>query len=116
MGRPDQYMFDPDLQVDKLITSSQFVMEKREKKDVMEPIQQVQKELGQRSMRPPTDDMIEVKKIRYKGVEYLLKPRSDGLTFDMYDSMDTKFRKLKGEITINPVTGTFKGSKPIMVA
>ena len=115
-GRPDQYLFDPDLQVDKLITSSEFVEMKRAKEEAMEPQQVVEKEVGQRA--PFRDDIIQVQAIKYKGVEYLLRPKSGlgGLVFEMFAFKDDKFKNPLGEITINPLTGTFKGSKPVMKA
>ena len=115
-GRPDQYMFDPDLQVDKLITNSEFVEVKRVREDSMQPEQVVEREVGQRA--PPREDIIKVQAIKYKGVEYLLraKPGSGGLVFEMFVFKDDKFKNPLGEITINPLTGTFKGSKPVMRA
>jgi hypothetical protein len=113
-GRPDQYMFDPDLQVDKLVTSSEFVEQKRAKEDAMEPQSVVEREVGQRA--PPREDVIKVQVIKYKGVEYLLRAKagSGGLVFDMFGFKDDRFKNPLGEITINPGTGTFKGSKPVM--
>ena len=121
LGRPNQYMFDPNLEVDKIISSSQFTKDKQIKQDVANPIGVVQKEVGERaaasaaaSAAAPQEDTIVVTTIRYKGVEYILKPRPDGLTFEMYDFRDTRFKTTLGEISINPATGTFKGSRPIM--
>jgi hypothetical protein len=113
-GRPDQYMFDPDLQVDKLITSSQLVEEEQVKADVMRPQEVVAKELGERAM--PKANMIQVRVIKYKGVEYLLQPKegTGSLTFEMFDMRDDRFRRPLGEITVNPLTGSFKGSKVVM--
>ena len=115
-GRPDQYMFDPNLQVDKMITSSQFKEEQRVKADIMDMQQSVAKELG---APPPSAaaDKIQVRVMKYKGVEYLIypKPESGGLVFQLFARGDDRFRQPLGEVTINPVTGTFKGSKVVMM-
>ncbi len=113
-GRPDQYLFDPDLQVDKLLTSSEFKEMKQVKEDVMEPLKVVEREVGERA--PPREDIIEVQAIKYKGVEYLLRPKLDsgGLVLEMFSFKDDKFKMPLGEITVNPLTGTLRGSKPRM--
>jgi len=114
LGRPDQYMFDPNLKVDRQITSTEFVEEERVKEDIRNPIEEVKEQIGEPA-RPRVDTQ-EYTKIKFKGAEYILKPKSDGLTFEMYDSMDTRFRKLLGTISLNPATGTFKGSKPVFTS
>jgi hypothetical protein len=90
-GRPDRYIFDPNLQVDKIITSMEF-----------KP-QAVSKE-----------KKVEIKVFKYKGINYLSypKPNTGNLLYYFYDEKDIKFTKPLFEIEINPATGTFAGSVP----
>ena len=114
-GRPDQYLFDPNLQVDKIITS----IELREVKEVTADFSEdaISKQLG----APPTAHTSkviteQVQVIKWRGVEYLLQPKkgSGGLTFSMFATTDDRFTKSLGEISLNPGTGTFSGSKPVL--
>lgn len=105
-GRPDQYLFDPNLQVDKILTS----IELKEVKTVAtdEPLTTLE-------LKPKSKAEVEqITVIKYKGIEYLLRTKkgSGGLIFEMFGMADDTFRKPLGEISINPGTGTFKGSKP----
>jgi hypothetical protein len=113
-GRPDQYLFDPNLEVDKILTSIELTEVKTQKEDIERPEEAVERELGQKA--PPKAEVEQVTVIKYKGLQYLLRAKkgSGGLTFEMFDMTDDQFKKVLGEISINPGTGTFKGSKPIM--
>ena len=112
-GKPDQYIFDPNLQIDKILSS----IELKEIKTIkaISPEEALSKELGA-STGPPKLDVEQVQVIKYKGIEYLLKIKkgSGGLSFEMFATTDDRFTKSLGEISINPGTGTFKGSKPEM--
>jgi hypothetical protein len=113
-GKPDQYLFDPNLQVDKILTSIEIKEMKEEKRDLAAPEAMLAKELGQKAAPKAQVEQIQV--IKWKGVEYLLGPKkgSGGLIFELYGMADDKLTKPLGELTINPGTGTFKGSKPVM--
>ena len=107
-GKPDQYLFDPNLQVDKILTSIEI-------KEVKEaPEGAIAKELGSRAA--PKAQVEQITVMKWKGKEYLLGPKkgSGGLVFELFEMVDDKLTKPLGEISINPGTGTFKGSKPIM--
>lgn len=114
-GKPDQYIFDPNLQVDKILTSIELKEIKTTQADFAAPEKALAKELGAPAA-PPKPDVEQVQVIKYKGIEYLLRTKkgSGGLTFDMFATTDDRFTKVLGEISINPGTGTFKGSKPEM--
>lgn len=112
-GRPDQYLFDPDLEVDKIITNIEFKAMEQEKEDVMDKMEVVAKKLGEADVIPKKG-MIRAKKIRYRGVNYILqpKPNTGGLVYLMFSESDDEFMKPLGEIATNPLTSTFEGSKP----
>jgi hypothetical protein len=112
-GKPDQYIFDPDLQVDKILTSIEFKEVKEAKKDLAEPIAEALKELGAPAA-PSREDKEQIPVMKYKGIEYLLRSKkgSGGLVFQMYSKTDDTFKRPMGELSINPGTGTFKGSVP----
>lgn len=112
-GRPDQYIFDPNLEVDKIITSTDFKEEVQpvapERDDVAD---RVAKELGT-SIRT-SSKIVNVPVCTFQGVRYLLQPKPDagGLAFNMYAMADTDFRNKLGEVGINPATGNFNGAIP----
>jgi hypothetical protein len=113
-GKPDQYLFDPNLQLDKILTAIEIKEVKTATTEMASPEAAIAKELGSKA---PTTSKVEVEQvtvIKYKGIEYLLKSKkgSGGLTFEMFAMSDDTFRSPLGEIDINPGTGTFKGSKP----
>ena len=113
-GRPDQYIFDPNLEVDKSITGTDFTEDKEkpvapEEHSVAE---RVAKELG-KSIRT-SSDIINIPVCSFKDKRYLLQPKplSGGLAFNMYDMEDTDFRNKVGELSVNPATGNFNGAVP----
>jgi hypothetical protein len=115
-GKPDQYLFDPNLQVDKILTSIEIKEVKTVRADMTNPEEAIAKQLG-----APASSKVEVEQIqviKYKSIEYLLRTKkgSGGLTFEMFATTDDRFTRPLGEISINPGTGTFKGSKPEMKA
>jgi len=111
-GKPDQYLFDPNLQVDKILTSIEIKEIKEVKGDLVAPEASALKQLGEKA--PIKADIEQITVIKYKGVEYLLRPKkgSGGLVFELFGMADDTFKKALGEMAINPGTGTFKGSKP----
>jgi len=113
-GKPDQYLFDPNLQVDKILTSIEIKEVKEAKRDLVAPEGAIAKELGSRAA--PKAQVEQITVMKWKGTEYLLGPKkgSGGLVFELFEMVDDKLTKPLGEISINPGTGTFKGSKPIM--
>jgi hypothetical protein len=113
-GRPDQYIFDPNLQIDKLLTSIEIKEVKTAKTEIAAPQTALAKQLGAPAPVSSKVQVEQVPVIKWKGIEYLLRPKkgSGGLSFDMFATTDDRFRKVLGEISINPGTGTFKGSTP----
>jgi hypothetical protein len=116
-GKPDQYLFDPNLQVDKILTSIEIKEVKTVRADMTNPEEAIAKQLG----APAPSSKVEVEQvqvIKYKSIEYLLRTKkgSGGLTFEMFATTDDRFTRPLGEISLNPGTGTFKGSKPEMKA
>jgi len=113
-GKPDQYLFDPNLQVDKILTSIEIKEVKEAKRDLVAPEGAIVKELGSRAA--PKAQVEQITVMKWKGTEYLLGPKkgSGGLVFELFEMVDDKLTKPLGEISINPGTGTFKGSKPIL--
>jgi hypothetical protein len=113
-GRPDQYIFDPNLQIDKILTSIEIKEVKTAKAEVAAPEVAIAKQLGAPAPVSSKTVVEQVQVIKWKGVEYLLQSKkgSGGLVFNMFATTDDRFTKVLGEISINPGTGTFKGSKP----
>ena len=111
-GKPDQYLFDPNLQVDKILTSIEIKEVKEVKGDLVAPGEATLKQLGEKVITKADVEQITV--IKYKGIEYLLRSKkgSGGLVFELFGMADDMFKKALGEIGTNPGTGTFKGSKP----
>lgn len=112
-GKPDQYLFDPNLQVDKILTSIELKEVKTTKAEMAKPEEAIARQLG--APAPVSKvDIEQIQVIKWKGIEYLLRTKkgSGGLTFEMFATTDDRFTKPLGEISINPGTGTFKGSKP----
>jgi len=105
-GRPDQYLFDPDLQVDKLITSIEFKEEKRK------PVSTVSK----MAMPPPSSSKkVSVTVMQWRDTRYLLSPKEGegGMVMNLYAFEDKKLLLPLGTIALNPVSQDLKGMKPI---
>jgi hypothetical protein len=113
-GRPDQYIFDPNLEIDKILTSIEFKEVKEAKKDVEAPEAAIMRQLGA-PKAAPKEQVEQIPVLTWKGAEYLLRTKkgSGGLVFDMFRREDDAFRSVIGEIAINPATGTFKGTVPV---
>jgi hypothetical protein len=112
-GRPDQYIFDPNLEVDTILTSIEFKEVKEVKKDIEAPEAAIMRQLGAPKVAPK-EEREQILVLGWKGVQYLLSPKrgSGGLVFNMYRREDDALKTILGEIPINPATGTFKGSVP----
>ena len=99
-GRPDQYLFDPDLQVDKILTSMEIKEEKPRVEDE-DPL----------SMAAPKakSTMIQSTVLKIKGTEYMTRAKPDmgGAILQLYDRGDIGFRVALGEVSVDPVTGKY---------
>ena len=115
-GKPDQYLFDPNLQLDKILTAIEIKEVKTAATEIADPGMTVAKEVGAKAPAAQKVEVEQVTVIKYKGVEYLLRSKkgSGGLIFEMFAMSDDTFRTPLGEISVNPGTGTFKGSKPAL--
>jgi hypothetical protein len=111
-GRPDQYLFDPDLEVDKILTNIELKRVERVKEDIKAPEASIMKEVSAKAK--PKVDIIQSLVIRIRGVEYYTidKPGSGGMIKSLFAMSDKDFKTPLGEIPINPADGTLKGSKP----
>ena len=111
-GKPDQYIFDPNLEVDTIITSIDFKEDDQKEVEVDKVMEKVAKELGT-SIRT-SSKVVSVPVCTFQGKKYLLQPKkgAGGLAFHMYRDEDTDFRNVVGEVGVNPATGTFIGAVP----
>jgi len=107
-GKPDQYLFDPDLQVDKLLTSMELKEEKKK------PVQQ-SVAIASVAAPPPSAKKTSVPVMEWGGARYLLSPKdgSGGLIMNIYHFEDKKLRIPVGTIAVNPLTRDLRGSAPI---
>ena len=98
-GAPKQYLFDPDLKVDIMQTTVEL-------KEVQYETKETEKETASR-------DSAQVVELRRNGIkeEFIIYPR--GLVYDIYERIDSDLSNVIGELSLNPATGTFKGSSPI---
>jgi hypothetical protein len=102
-GHATQYLFDPNLEVDKIITSIEL-------KEVRGDLQsRVSRALDVSA--PAAASVVErIKVIRIRGTEYLLRLKKDSVTvFELFGRTDTDFRKPLGEITSDPSLGRYTG-------
>jgi Helicase conserved C-terminal domain len=107
-GKPDQYLFDPDLQVDKLLTSMELKEEKKK------PVQ-ASVAFASVAAPPPSAKKTSVPVMEWGGARYLLSPKdgSGGLIMNIYQFEDKKLRIPIGTIAVNPLTRDLRGSAPI---
>lgn len=102
-GKPDQYMFDPNLLEDILITASEFKTARKAKAvDAVNAMHAVEEEV-----RKVRIGVIQDKKT---GESYLVRPQTGNLIFDVFAREDTKCRRPIGTIEVNPASGSLKGS------
>jgi hypothetical protein len=119
LGRPDQYLFDPNLEVDKMLTSIEIKEVVREKADVTDTEKVIQRELGAKSAPKSDKEIAQVVQLsRAPGVpkeEFIIFPKKGlgGMVFNIYERIDDRLERPIGELAKNPATGTFKGSMPI---
>jgi hypothetical protein len=102
-GQATQYLFDPNLEVDKIITSIEL-------KEVRGDLQsRVSRALDVSAPSAPVVDRIKV--LRIRGIEYLLKPAEGTTTeFILYGRNDTTFIGKKfGTISSDPSLGKYTG-------
>ena len=118
-GRPDQYLFDPDLVVDKLLTSIEIKEVKREKADIENTTKMTLKLLGEKAPAVSDKEIVSVSELRRApGMpfeEFLLYPKkgSGGMVFNIYERLDDRLEKPIGELQKNPATDDFKGQSPV---
>jgi hypothetical protein len=106
-GRADQYLFDPNLEVDKLITNIEMREVKSERIGTQGIQQQVNSATGQASAA--SSSTISCKVVEIGGKEYMLfpKPKSGGFLLEMFSRQDQDFRHPLGEIAIDPITRAY---------
>jgi hypothetical protein len=96
-GAPTQYLFDPNLEVDKIVTSIEL-------KEVKPRASRVDQALSEPAASAgPTTELISV--VSIKGTKYLKhqKPNSSGTVFQLFGMTDTDYRKPLGEVEVDPV-------------
>ena len=105
-GAPKQYLFDPDLKVDIMQTTVELKEVQYETKETAKETETTDRETASR-------DSAQVVELRRNGVkeEFIIYPR--GLVYDIYERIDSDLSNVIGELSLNPATGTFKGSSPI---
>ena len=103
-GRPNQYLFDPNLQVDISETPMLF------KKATMAPkettMSAVEKALGSASLPPPSERTRRVAKIEYKGTLYFIREKkgSGGSIIELFSETDPQANRApvgEGRMDIN---------------
>jgi hypothetical protein len=115
-GHPDQYIFDPNLEVDKRITGIEFkeILERKafepeveEKGDSVSSssVAAVDKLLSERSEKKTRIPKIRVKPFELDGRRYYLIPYpKESRKFKIYDALDEDFSKQLGEFEVDPIT------------
>jgi len=100
LGRPDQYIFDPNLEIDKMLSNIEL-------KEVKVP------ELEKKSMRERAQVVILRRGLVRE--EFIIVPKIGfgSTVFDIYEKMDDTLKKPIGELSKNPATGDFKGMAPV---
>jgi len=114
-GRPTQYIFDPNLEIDKIQTNIEY----KEAKE--NPMDKIQSSLGEKQYSKPTTESAQVVKLRRGPTreEFIIFPKtgSGGMVFNIYDRNDDRLENILGEITKNPAASSpseiFRGSVPI---
>ena len=99
-GQYDKYIFDPNLEIDKMLTNIEL-------KEVKEP-----KELS----APKSKEKVQVVELK-RGIRenFIISPKRgfEGIIFNIHEMSDNTLKTPIGELAINPATGTFKGSVPV---
>jgi hypothetical protein len=98
-GQYDKYIFDPNLEIDKMLTNIEL-------KEVKEP------ELS----APKSKEKVQVVELK-RGIRenFIISPKRgfEGIIFNIHEMSDNTLKTPIGELAINPATGTFKGSVPV---
>jgi hypothetical protein len=99
-GKPDQYLFDPDLEVDKIITSMEI---KEAPSMAIGPSTSADSIAAPKASKP---SMIQVKIVSIKGTEYMLRPKPDvgDAVLQLFGRSDVDFSKALGEVAVDPIT------------
>jgi hypothetical protein len=102
-GKPDQYLFDPDLEVDKIITSMEIKEDKSTTSIASGPSTSSDSIAAPKASKP---SMIQVKIVSIKGTEYMLRPKPDvgDAVLQLFGRSDVDFRKALGEVAVDPIT------------
>jgi hypothetical protein len=103
-GRADQYLFDPNLEVDKLITNIEMKEVKSDKVGIQ---QQVNSATGKASAA--SSATIACKVVEIGGKEYMLFPKanSGGFLLELFSRQDQDFRHPLGEVAVDPITHAY---------
>jgi hypothetical protein len=106
-GRADQYLFDPNLDVDKLITNIEMKEVKSERTGIQGVQQQINSATGKASAS--SSATIACKVVEIGGKEYMLFPKSNsgGFLLEIFSRQDQDFRHPLGEVAIDPITNTY---------
>jgi len=100
-GNIKKYLFDPDLQVDIMQTSIELKEVKEEKEEKEE----------KRSKHEA--QIVEMYRTKGKLERFIIYPKKGNIIYNIYDILDDTLTTPIGEIQINPLYGTFKGSMPV---
>ena len=96
-GKPDQYLFDPDLEIDKSITITEFKKKKGTPK-------KAKGEIDIAADERKDDNVQDVTVVRIKGVQYLLYPKNKSKSVvQLFAFKDTTFQTPLGEADADPV-------------
>jgi hypothetical protein len=103
-GRPDQYLFDPNLQVDIDETIMTFKKAAPVQKEVT--MSAIEKALGAASLPPPLSKVRRVAKIKYKGTLYFIREKkgSGGSVIELFPETDPQAKSApigEGRMDIN---------------
>ena len=106
IGSSGQYMFDPNLDVDKLVTQTEFI-EKREDVDISS-MDVIAKETGHIgvSTREEQFQVVEIENSSGNLEKYMMKPEGHN-RYVLFGLRDTRMAEPVGEIMIDPVSGEF---------
>jgi hypothetical protein len=114
-GKPDQYIFDPDIEYDTLLTSFELKQNDTSMRNNSRTGKSLEQSLGKhKAMRSQSAIIDRFKVIKYKGIEYFIIPDASGLEYTMYLMTDKEHKNPVGTIMTNPATGTLRGSVPTL--
>ena len=108
-GRPDQYLFDPDLEVDKRITGiqiKQIVQTQKSPAPAPAPASSSSSSSTPPAPAPaaPRVQKMKLEMMRYDGEQYMILPNpKDKQQFKLYSPRDDMFKKPLGEGELDPI-------------